>query len=81
MRTLKRTQMYFPEDMLAELKRKAEVEHTTISNIVRNAVTSILHRENKKDWSNDPVWNMVGTGNSTEGDLSMHHDKYLYGKK
>jgi hypothetical protein len=79
MTTLKRTQVYFPEDMLEALKSKAKKEKTTIADIVRKAVSEILKKEEMKDWENDPLWNIVGAGSSEDGDLSINHDKYLYG--
>jgi hypothetical protein len=81
MPTLKRTQMYFPEDVLSELKRKADEEKTTIANIVRIAVSEILEKEKKRNWIEDPLWDMVGASRSKDKDLSVNHDKYLYGKK
>lgn len=80
MATLKRTQMYFPEDVIMELKRKASKEKTTIANIVRVAVLELLKKEKTKNWEKDPLWNMVGFSSSKDGDLSVNHDKYLYGK-
>jgi hypothetical protein len=80
MPTLKRTQMYFPEDLLREIKRKAHKEKTTIAGIVRTAVSELLKKEETKDWTEDPLWNMIGSGSSKDGDLSFSHDKYLYGK-
>ncbi len=80
MPTLKRTQMYFPEDVLRELKRKAREEKTTVAEIVRNSVSETLRKEKAKDWTEDPLWNMVGSSSSKDRDLSVHHDKYLYGK-
>jgi hypothetical protein len=73
--------MYFPEDTLRVLKRKAEAENTTVADIVRTAVSEHLQREKAVNWAEDPLWNMVGSGRSEEGDLSVHHDKYLYGKR
>lgn len=81
MSNLKRTQMYFPEDLLNELKRKANNEKTTISNIVRTAVTDLMKKEKVKNWSDDSLWAMVGSSRSNDKDLSVNHDKYLYGKK
>ncbi|NCO67221.1 MAG: hypothetical protein COY75_07995 [Nitrospirae bacterium CG_4_10_14_0_8_um_filter_41_23] len=81
MPTLKRTQMYFPEDVLSELKRKADEEKTTIASIVRIAVSEILEKEKKRNWIEDPLWDMVGASRSKDKDLSVNHDKYLYGKK
>ncbi len=80
MPTLKRTQMYFPEDVLRELKRKAREEKTTVAEIVRNSVSETLRKEKAKDWTEDPLWNMVGSSSSKDRDLSVNHDKYLYGK-
>lgn len=80
MPTLKRTQMYIQEDMLIKLKKKADAEKTTIAGIVRNAVSEFLGKEEAKDWTKDPLWSMVGTSSSKEKDLSVNHDKYLYGK-
>lgn len=80
MAPLKRTQVYFPEEMLEALRSKAKKEKTTIADIVRKAVSEILKREEIKDWDNDPLWNIVGAGSSQDGDLSVNHDTYLYGK-
>ena len=82
MSTLKRTQMYFPEDMLTELKLVASANRESISEVVREAVSSYLKQKNvqAKDWKNDPIWEMVGTANSGPSDGSLNHDNYLYGK-
>ena len=81
MPTLKRTQMYFPEEILRELKRKASEEKTTIAEIVRSAVSELLKKEKTKNWMEDTLWKMLGTSGSKDKDLSVNHDKYLYGKK
>lgn len=78
--TLKRTQMYIPEELLDELKRKAGRENTTISNIVRTAVLDLIKKDRAKNWETDPLWEMVGMSQSEDHDLSVNHDKYLYGK-
>jgi metal-responsive CopG/Arc/MetJ family transcriptional regulator len=81
MTILKRTQMYFPEDLLNEIKRKAKREKTTVSEIVREASLDFIKQDRTKDWANDPLWDMVGSSESNEEDLSIRHDDYLYGKK
>lgn len=81
MPTLKRTQMYFPEDLLKEMKRKAEKEKTSVSEIVRGAVLEFIKKDREKNWEHDPLWDMVGSSGSDDGDLSVSHDAYLYGKK
>lgn len=78
---LKRTQMYFPNDMLSKLKKKANEENTTIADIVRKAVSESLKKKRRRDWEKDPLWNMIGASSSKDKDLSINHDKYLYGKK
>jgi hypothetical protein len=75
---LKRTQMYFPEDVLNELKTRAEREKTSISYIVRKAVLELVRKDEKRNWENDPLWDMVGASKSREGDLAANHDNYLY---
>lgn len=80
--TLKRTQMYFPEDMLQQIRQIADSEHTTIAEIVRNAVGEFLRKKKKReiDWDNDPLWDIVGqAGGSGRSDVAEHHDAYLYG--
>lgn len=82
--TLKRTQMYFPEDMLQQIRQLAESEHTTIAEVVRNAVGEFLSRKKKKkiDWDNDPLWDIIGqAGGSGCCDVAENHDAYLYGGK
>jgi metal-responsive CopG/Arc/MetJ family transcriptional regulator len=80
MATLKRTQMYLPEDLLTELKRKAGREKTTVSHIVRSAVSEVVKKGKVKDWENDPLWRMIGSSTSRDKDLAVNHDAYLYGK-
>jgi metal-responsive CopG/Arc/MetJ family transcriptional regulator len=81
--TLKRTQMYFPEDMLQQIRQLADNEHSSIAEIVRAAVGDFLEKKKKKsvDWDNDPLWGIVGQASSADGDLSVNHDDYLYGGK
>lgn len=81
--TLKRTQMYFPEEMLKQVKQVADQEHTTIAEIVRNAVGEFIKKKKKViDWDNDPLWEVIG---HVEGsgctDVAENHDVYLYGGK
>lgn len=80
MEKLKRTQTCFPEDVLRKLKQKAHDNKTTVTEIVRSAVSEYMKKEKTINWIEDPLWNMIGSSSSKEGDLSIHHDKYLYGK-
>lgn len=77
----KRVQMYFPEDLFQRLTETAKQEKLPVAAVVRKAVLSFLQkREEKKDWENDPIWDIIGAGESKDGDLSVNHDVYLYGK-
>ena len=80
---LKRTQMYFPEEMLQQVRQLADSEHSTIAEIVRAAVGDFLEKRKQKtaDWDNDPLWGIVGQTATADGDLSANHDAYLYGGK
>jgi metal-responsive CopG/Arc/MetJ family transcriptional regulator len=80
MPTLKRTQMYFPEDLLDELRRKADKEKTSLSHLVRSAVLELIKKDKLQNWDNDPLWSMIGSSQSSDEDLSINHDTYLYGK-
>jgi metal-responsive CopG/Arc/MetJ family transcriptional regulator len=69
MPTLKRTQMYFPEDLLDELKRKADKEKTSLSHLVRSAVLELIKKDKLQNWENDPLWSMIGSSQSSDEDL------------
>jgi metal-responsive CopG/Arc/MetJ family transcriptional regulator len=81
MSSYRRTQMYLTEEMLRELKSRAEEEKCSVSDIVRNAVKDFLQNKRKKDWDRDPLWEIVGAAATEDGDLSTRHDRYLYGKE
>jgi hypothetical protein len=74
--------MYFPEDMLTELRLVAGAQKESISEVVREAVAHFLkqRRMPAKNWKTDPLWDMVGAGCSCLSDGSINHDEYLYGK-
>jgi hypothetical protein len=80
MPTLKRTQMYFPEDLLNELRRKADREKTSLSHLVRSAVAGLIKKDRLQNWEDDPLWSMIGSSQSRDEDLSANHDAYLYKK-
>lgn len=81
MSSYRRTQMYLTEEMLRELKSRAEEEKCSVSDIVRNAVQAFLQSKRQKNWDRDPLWEIVGAAATEDGDLSAHHDRYLYGRK
>lgn len=81
MSTLRRTQMYFPDELLTALKKRADEEGQTIASLVRDAVSEFLKKRKAKNWEKDTLWNLVGSSHSKDGDLSVKHDRYLYGKE
>ncbi len=74
----KRTQLYFPEELLQKVKEEAEKEGVSMAEVVRVAVMEYLERKKRVDWDKDPVWSLIGKAESTWGDLSSRHDYYLY---
>jgi len=50
----KRTQIYLAEDMLRELRLRADEEKVTDSDNVRNAIQAFLQSERQKNWDRDP---------------------------
>ena len=50
----KRTQIYLAEDMLRELKLRADEKKCTVSDIARNAIQAFLQSERQKNWDRDP---------------------------
>jgi len=74
----KRTQLYFPEELLQKVKEEAEKEGVSMAEVVRVAVMEYLERKKRVDWDKDPVWSLIGRVESDRGDLSSKHDHYLY---
>lgn len=78
----KRTQVYFPFEMYKRIAKKAKKESKSVASVVREAVEKYVKEEDETiDWENDPFFKIVGIANSGIKDLSVNHDKYLYGKK
>jgi len=76
----KRTQVYFPNELYRKIERKSRDESISVASIIREAVEMYLKEQDKVDWENDPLFKAVGIMDSRAGDLSVYHDKYLYGK-
>ena len=74
-----RTQVYFPRELFAALKRKAAEEEVSIAELVRRAVAKELGREEgeerkKKAWQR--FLKAAGLGRGPK-DLARKHDKYF----
>lgn len=79
-----RTQVYLPRDVYARLRKRAAENDLTLAVQVREALVDYLERvESQTDdgilHADDPIFQMIGTFASKEGDLSVNHDHYLYG--
>lgn len=80
MNTDVKTNLYFPKDQYAAMKQITKKLGTSIAGYVRQVIDKdIKAREEKKDWENDPAWNIIGIGRTKERDVSINHDHYLYG--
>jgi len=81
--TAKRTQVYLPTELHERVQRSARQRGVSIAAVIRLSLEQSLEQPrhlSKRAYDNDPIWSLVGIGKSREGDLSVHHDHYLYGK-
>jgi CopG-like RHH_1 or ribbon-helix-helix domain, RHH_5 len=76
----KRTQVYFPEKLYREVRKRAKAESKSVAAVVREAVERYL-KDKEVDWESDPFLKAAGFFKSDSGDLSLNHDHYLYGAK
>jgi hypothetical protein len=80
MSVMVRTQVYISRDVHEELKRRSKATGLAMAEQIRRALREYLEREEgvvlRED---DPIWNIVGAGSFGANDVSIHHDKYLYG--
>lgn len=74
----KRTQVYFPEKLYRDVKKRAKAESKSLAAVVREAVEKHLE-EKEIDWENDPIFKAAGIVKSGVRDLAVNHDHYLYG--
>ena len=80
-----RTQIYLTEEQRGKIQRLAELEHKTMAQVIREAVEEyVIQRmdiESLRQASanpNDPLWDIIGLGDSGITDGSIHHDRYIY---
>ena len=79
-----RTQVYLPQDIYEKLKNRAEEEGVTMANQIREALVEyVVEKPKKKEHiltSEDPIWQLMGIGESGITDGSVNHDKYIYAR-
>lgn len=78
-----RTQIYLEEQQRQWLKLEAMHRRTSMSDLIRDAVSNLAERERKRvDWANDPITKLIGfikPRKDGENDWAEEHDHYLYG--
>lgn len=79
-----RTQVYLPADLYDVMKRRSENEGVTMATQIREALTRyVTNLEEEEEeghilTADDPIWKLIGIGNSGIADGSVNHDKYIY---
>lgn len=67
-------QVYLRPEQVEALRGLAKKHHTSMAELVRQGVDRLLADIPPQD---DPLWTLVGLGNSGLGDLASDHDRYL----
>ncbi len=81
MSNMVRTQIYLPRDLYERLRRRGEVENTSMASQIREALTAywINQRPAEVLQPDDPLWSGVGAGDGPS-DAAEGHDRHLYGQ-
>lgn len=74
---LQRTNIYLQTETISLLKRKAQEERITMSEIIRQAVAKEIEKE-RGNAAKSLLELSKKAGSSGIGDLSRRHDYYLY---
>jgi hypothetical protein len=72
--TKRPVQIYLRQEQLDALRALAQKLGVSLAELVRQGVDQLLA---ETPVETDPLWDIVGLGNSDEGDLSVEHDRYL----
>jgi hypothetical protein len=83
MSNLKRKQIYLDEESDRALKMLAIETKNSESEHIRRAVSKYIAKQRTSVAKKDPIREIIGLCDSPHGptDASIHHDRYLYGKK
>ena len=78
-----RTQVYLPEKMYENLKQAAKEQGITMAIQIREALDLYIQQKRQPSQETilsetDPIWNLIGIGESGLSDGSVHHDQYIY---
>ncbi len=67
--------VYLEQEKYEALKVLAETRQVSVYELVRVGVDRLLIEESPIE--DDPLWKIIGIGDSGLGDLAENHDKYL----
>lgn len=84
MERLKRKQIYLDEESDRALKRLAVSTKTSEAEHIRRAIKNYIAKHKiDKEIESDPLQQIIGLCDNPDGprDVSVHHDRYLYGKQ
>lgn len=70
----KSVQVYLRPEQLDALRTLATKQGLSVAELIRQGVDRLLAETPVED---DPLWDIVGMGNSGVGDLAVAHDRYL----
>jgi hypothetical protein len=77
-----RTQIYLPQEIYEQLKQRAEAEGVTMADQIREALAHYMVKATEEPRHvlrpDDPIWQLIGMGESGISDGSVNHDKYIY---
>ncbi len=80
----KATNIHLEAEVLKQLKIKAAEENTSISGLIREAVSEVYgisagSKAQKQDFKKDPFFKLIGLCSSGIKDGSVEHDRDIYG--
>jgi len=81
MSEMMRIQIDLPRDIFELLKQRGEARGVTPAQQILEMLTLYLKEQDDPILrADDPIFNIAGATGSGVGDLSTHHDRYLYRK-
>ena len=75
-----RTEIYLPEDIYEILKYKAQVDQTSMAEIVRSALRKVIYIKKPKKSTLEMIAEIKSNADIPK-DFSENYEKYLYGAK
>ncbi|MCC6170061.1 MAG: ribbon-helix-helix protein, CopG family [Caldilineaceae bacterium] len=70
----KPVQVYLRQDQIDALRLLAAKQGTSVAELIRQGIDRVLIEMPLEE---DPIWKIVGSGNSSVHDLALEHDQYL----